>query len=248
MAKKNNNKPEKIGDKRTLAIHNHGDTVIIKNRSAVGSGVFGAAIMIFAVVVVLNMKEAWSSPAFWGVFAFLFLCSAYWFAGAVFSKIVLTSHDKKLTVYGPFKKEYRFDEVNYVEIRSAKPKNGTQVHTVCVYIGNGRRNVRIDTLSMDEAKEVESLFGGMLDSGAMEFPEGNEERFELPKKKKTGGALFERTKRREEKKTETEADEPVSFVTKSSAIPEKTETVHEASESDRELDQYEAHLIRKNRK
>jgi hypothetical protein len=248
MAKKNNNAKDKITERRTLAIHNHGDTVVIKSRSAVGGGMLGAIIMIFAVVLLLNMKEAWSSPAFWCVFAFIFLCSAYWFANTVFNKIILNSPKKTLTVYGPFKKEYSFDDVNYVEIRTSKPKGGTQAHTVCVYIGNGRRSVRIDTLSSAEAKEVESLFKGMLDSGAMEFPEGNEERFEPQVKKKLGGALFGRTKRTEEKKSAPEVDEPISFVTKNSIAPERSETVRQLSESDRELDQYEAHLIRKNKK
>lgn len=248
MAKKNNTSADKIADKRTLSIHNHGDTVVIKNRSAVGGGMLGVIITVFAVVVILNMREAWSSPAFWGVFAFLFLCCAYWFATAVFNRIILNSTKKTLTVYGPFKKEYSFDDVNYVEICTSRPKGGTQAHTVSVYIGNGKRSVRIDTLSSAEAKEVESLLKGMLDSGAMEYPEGNEERFEPLTKKKIGGALFGRAKRTEEKKSEAKADEPVSFVTKNSIAPEKTETVREATASDRELDQYEAHLIRKNKK
>ena len=252
MAKKNNNVTERIGEKSTLTVRNYGDVVVIKNRSAVGGGVFGALIMVFTVAVVLNMKEAWSSPAFWGIFAFLFLCSAYWFANAVFGKIILDSPKKTMTVYGPFKKEYGFGDVNYVETVSAKPKDGHQVHTVYVYIGNGRRNVRIDTLSSQQAKEVETLLKGMLDSGAIEYPE-DVTPTATPEKKRTKGALFDRLNRKENKQEETKSvalseDEQVSFVTKATATPEKAESSEPTAYKDSELDQYEAYLIRRNKK
>lgn len=255
MAKKNSNVTEKIGERSTLSVRNYGDTVVIKNRSAVGGGIFGAIIMVFSVMVAAKMREAWSSPAFWCVFAFLFVCSAYWFANAVFGRIILDSPKKMMTVYGPFKKEYRFSDVNYIETVSAKPKNGCQVHTVYVYIGNGRRNVRIDTLSSTQAKEIETLFKGMLDSD-VDCSEEFEKKDEPEVKRRRSNTLLERLNRKADKTEETADDVDVSkstfddsliIVTRDTVVPEKTEETSTVSR-DAELDRYEAHLIRRNKK
>ena len=174
----------KIREKKSLVISNWGDTVIIRNRSAIGGGILGFILMAFFAAVTLCMRVAWASPLFWGVMAFLFLCSAYWFANIAFSKIVLDSPKLVMTVYNPFKVEYSFKDVNYVDRKCSKPKDGYVTHTVNVYIGNGRRHVRIDTLSSAEADEVEALVSGMLTCGAIEYPEGNEEMFNYEKKGK----------------------------------------------------------------
>ena len=65
MSKKQANVSEKIGEKNTLSVHNYGDLVVIKNRSAIGGGIFGAMIMVFSVLIAVKMKDAWSSPGFW---------------------------------------------------------------------------------------------------------------------------------------------------------------------------------------
>ena len=177
-----NKTKKKIREKKSLAITNWGDTVVIRNRSAVGGGILGVILMAFFVTVTLAMRVAWKSPLFWGVMGFLFLCSAYWFATTAFAKIVLDSPRLLMTVYNPFKAEYSFKDVNYVDHKSSKPKDGYVMHTVSIYIGNGRKRVRIDTLSGTEAAEVEALVSGMLDCGAMAYPEGDEELFDYDKK------------------------------------------------------------------
>ena len=289
MSKKQANVSEKIGEKNTLSVHNYGDLVVIKNRSAIGGGIFGAMIMVFSVLIAVKMKDAWSSPGFWCGFLFLFLCSAYWFANAVLGKVILDSPKRTMTVYGPFKKEYSFSEVNYVETVSAKPKNGHRLHSVYVYLGNGRRNVRIDTLSFTQATEVETLLKSMLDSGDVGLEEEPKPTFtpettsensaEIPKKRRST-ALLERFGRGTKKTAEPKVTEskPVinSTVTaRDPFIPAKTEStsfsthyipenaeptvltretpIPERAEAtpvsrDAELDQYEAHLIRRNKK
>lgn len=215
-----NKSKRKIREKKSLVINNFGDTVVIRNRSAVGGGVLGVILMVFFLVVTLCMRAAWKSPLFWGVITFLFLCSAYWFVTTAFAKIVLDSPKLLMTVYNPFKAEYSFKDINYVDRKSSpKPKDGYITHTVSVYIGNGRRRVRIDTLSSREAEQVESLISGMLDSGAMEYPEGNEEPFRYEEKEEKSSFL---------------ASLKARFMNKKTSEPEKDE-----------LDEYNANLIRK---
>ena len=184
MAKTKSKKNAKIREKRNLLITNHGDTVIIKNRAAIGGGVLGSLLMAFSLVCMFVLREGWSSPLFWIVFAFLFLSSAHWSLNAAFGKILLNSPEMIMTVYSPFKNEYKFKDINYVDVKSSKPKDGLVTHTVSVYIGKGRRSVKIDTFSSEQATELVSLLRGMLDNAAMEYPEGNEEPFDFGDAKK----------------------------------------------------------------
>ena len=193
MSKKNG----RIREKNNLKIENFGDTVIIKNRSAITGGVSGALLMVFIIAVAIIMRAAWSYYLFWLLFAFLFLSSAYWCVSAAFGKIVLNSPKMTMTVYSPLKKEYKFRNINYVDVKSAKPKDGFVVHTVSVYIGDGKKSVKIDTLSSEQAEELSALLRGMLDNAAMEYPEGNEEPFNLDKEeKKAAGSLLKLFKKK----------------------------------------------------
>ena len=172
MANKKTNENGKIREKSNLVVNNFGDTVIIKNRSTVASGILGAVLMALLIWVMVMLKGAWSSLIFWVVFAFLFLSSAHWLLNAMLGKIVLDSPKMLMTVYSPFKKEYKFSDINYVDIKSAKPKDGRVVHSVRAYIGKGKRSVKIDTTSKKQADEIHALLAGMLDVAAMEYPEG----------------------------------------------------------------------------
>ena len=203
-----NKTKKKIREKKSLVITNWGDTVVIRNRSAVGGGILGVILMAFFVTVTLCMRVAWKSPLFWGVIIFLFLCSAYWFATTAFAKIVLDSPKLLMTVYNPFKAEYSFKDINYVDHKSSKPKDGYVTHTVSIYIGNGKKRVSIDTLSGTEADEVEALVSGMLDCGAMVYPEGDEELFDYERKgRRATHSASTKERLADEKTPETEKDD-----------------------------------------
>ena len=213
----------KIREKKSLIISNMGDTVVIKNRSAVGGGALGVILMMFFLTLTLCMRVAWKSPLFWGVIIFLFLCSAYWFATTAFAKIVLDSPKLLMTVYNPFKAVYRFKDINYVDRQKSKPKDGYVMHTVNIYIGNGKRRVRIDTFSSAEADEIELLVSGMLDCGAMEYPEGNEEPFNYEKK-------------------ENKEEKPSPF---SASLKARLSGKKKPESTGDDIDEYNANLIRK---
>jgi hypothetical protein len=249
MADKNAKKNRKIREKKSLIIDNCGDTVIIRNRSAVGGGILGVILMVFFITLIFCMRVAWSSLLFWVVMLFLLGCSAYWFVTIAFDKIVLNSPKKLITVYNPLRSEYKFEDINYIDRKSAKPKDGYVKHTVSVYIGKGNKRVRIETLSSAEAIEVESLLSGMLDNSAMEYPEGNEEPFEYNETKKKGDGILSSFKKLTFKKPEQKSapDNSVSFVTKETVIPEKEVTEASAKTSDDELDRYNDNLIRRNK-
>ena len=172
MANKKTKENGRIREKSNLVVNNFGDTVIIKNRSVVGGSILGTMLMVFLIVAMVMLRGAWSSVMFWVVFAFLCLGCMYWLLNAVLGKIVLDSPKMLMTVYSPFKKEYKFSDINYVDVKSAKPKDGLVVHSVRAYIGKGKRSIKIDTTSKKQAEEIHSLLAGMLDNAAMEYPEG----------------------------------------------------------------------------
>ena len=268
MANKKSN--SKVREKKSLVIDNLGDKVVIRNRSAIGAGVFGSIIIIFLIAVAIKMRAAWSSPMFWIIFVFLLSCSAYWCTSAVLGKIVLDSSKMLMTVYTPFKSEYQFKDVNYVELKSAKPKNGFIAHSISAYIGTGKRCVSVDTLSLTEAKEVESLLRGMLDNSDIESPEGNEAPIAAPQEKVMKESFLLAFKKRlvKPKAEKAEVDE-IHFVTKAtepvassshSAEEERAEDdeIHfvtratepavsssHKTEAKDELDEYESMLIKK---
>ena len=263
MADKNTKKKGKIREKKSLIVDNCGDTVVIRNRSAISGGILGVILMVFFITLAICMRAAWSSPLFWVVIIFLLGCSAYWFVTIAFDKIVLNSPKMLMTVYTPIKSEYKFQDINYIDRKSAKPKDGYVMHTVCVYVGNGKKCIRIETLSSEEAAEVEALLSGMLDNAAMEYPEGNEEPFEYNDTEKKSEGIFASLKKLIFKKSEPEAieesfeateaseteiteDDTVSFVTKETVIPEKTADESVKADSD-ELDRYNDNLIRRNK-
>ena len=106
-----------------------------------------------------------------------------------------------MTVFSPFKTEYKFADINYVDLKASKPKDGLITHTVSAYIGNGKKKIELTTHSKPQADELVSLLRGMLDNAAMEYPEGNEEPFRFDdENEQTGGFL----KRKKQPKPETQ--------------------------------------------
>lgn len=176
-------KAPRIREKKNLSIVNSGDVVIIKNKSSIAGAVLGAIILSFFATVLFLLKDARQVTLFWLVFAFLTLSAVYFLTSALLGKIVLNSPEKLMTVYFPIKKEYKFDAINYIDCKSSKPKEGIVTHTVVVYIGNGKRRVEVATTSRAQADELVALLRGMLDNGAMEFPEGDEEPFNFDDKR-----------------------------------------------------------------
>lgn len=201
--KKTNNK---VKEQKSLSIANHGDTVVIKNRSTLAAIISEAIILVLCIAGAVAMRDAWGLPLFWVVFLTLVAGILYSFASMIFGKIVLDSPNLQMTVYNPFKKQYKFEDINYVDIKSSKEKGGVIIHRVIVYIGEGKKSVEMTTLSQKQADELVSLLRGMLDNGAMTYPEGDEEPFNFDDddEKKHGVNLFGLKKKKAEKKDENE--------------------------------------------
>ena len=196
MAKKKTKATKKVRERKNLTINNCGDTVLIRNRSAIAAGLFGAIVIFLCVAAVISLKAAWSLPLFWTVIAVFMAASVYAFVNMIFGKIVLDSPNKQMIVYNPFKKTYKFEDVNYVDVKTSKDKEGVVSYTVVAYIGNGRKSVQVTSFSGKQADELCSLLRGMLDNGAMEYPEGNEEPFHFDDEEE------KRSKAKKRKKTE----------------------------------------------
>ena len=242
---KNNKKsktvsPSKRAGKKNLLIINQGDTVIIKNRSAIASGVSGVILIIFCIAGTILLKDLWNMLLFKLVFPLVVLGALWNSVGTMLGKILLDSPNKLMIVYNPLKKQYKFDDINYVDLKTKKEKDGLLVHTVTVYIGDGKRTVEIRTFSREQADELESLLRGMLDHGAMEYPEGDEEPFDFDDEKKEKKGLFSFGKQKEnddknvsEKRIELKEQTPSEKEAKSSECEnsESPELVNEASEN-----------------
>ena len=171
------------GGKKNLSVVNHGDIVVIRNRSAMASGVIGGIAFILSVIGVVKLRAAWDLPIFWFIFGALIIGTGFSVAQAVFGRIVLDSPSMLMTVYGPFPKEYPFSKVNYIDRKIGRGGDGSAMYTVVVYIGNGRRTVEVSSFSEEQADEVEELMRGMLKCGAITYPEGDEEPFRFDDEK-----------------------------------------------------------------
>lgn len=227
MAKKKNAKKARRTPKgrRNLSVVNNGDTVTIRNRSVVSAGIFGIIIFALIIVAVFKMKAAWELPLFWVGLSLVSLGIVYSSVNAIFSKIVLDSPNTLISVYRPFEKQYKFSEVNYVDINTSKLKDGPVAYTVILYIGIGKKTVEVTSYSKQQAEELLSLFRGMLDNGAMEYPEGNEEPFHFDDEdKKERGFAFLKRKNKDENKMESDKTEE--------KAPEKSEEHSEEEKSD----------------
>lgn len=251
MAKNKNKKSRKVREKKNLSIANYGDTVVIRNRSLIGGGILGTLTVAFCIAMLFVLRDAWDVAIFWIVYPFILLSSIYSLINTLFGRIVLDSPNMLMTVYMPFKAVYKFSDINYIDLKSSKKQEGYITHTVTVYIGDGKRCVNVDTLSAEQAEELTSLFRGMLDNAAMEYPEGNEEPFNFDDDKKdkksegfadkladvcasfilSVGKLF----KKKEKKTE--EDEPVEFITKGETLKNSGSDarIHTANEDEVEF-------------
>ena len=229
MKKNNKKKDRKIREKRNLSIVNYGDVIIIKNRTAVASAVLGTIILAFSGAVMFTLKDAWNNPVFWGVFAFVVLGTVYMLASAVLNKIVLNSPNMTMTVCFPFKKEYKFSDINYIDMRSSKPKDGIVTHKVSAYIGNGRMSVDVVTTSASQAEEIAALLRGMLDNGAMEYPECDDEpKPDNEEEKKPVFPLFAK------KKKSSENDDEIKFTPIEKKTDEEKQDTEEKVQGDTE--------------
>ena len=225
--KKQSKKNQKIKEKKNLQIANYGDVIVIRNRSVIAASVLSFIMLSLCIAGGVVMKEAWELPLFIVVFVIFVIGSVYSLANILLSKIVLDSPNMLMTVYNPFKKQYKFEDINYVDVHSSKTKDGIALHNVIVYIGNGKRNVEIITMSSKQADELVSLLRGMLENGAMVFPEGDEEPFDFDEddKKRTGLFSFGSKKN---KKSDTE-DETEQLISKKNDKSEETSSVSKES-------------------
>ena len=178
------------------------------------------------------MKEAWELPMFRAVFAAILIGAAYSLANIFFSKVVLDSPNMLMTVYNPLKKQYKFEDINYIDVDSSEPKDGIVLHSVIVYIGKGKRSVEITTMSSKQAEELVTLLRGMLENGAMVFPEGDEEPFTFDDDKKKKGALSFSFKKSKKEESEDEIDLPIS---KNDDKAEKPALVSESDKEDKTI-------------
>ena len=232
--KKKKRKTKKIREKKTLSVSNMGDTVVIKHRYVAANAIVCTAVMAILIMVFFKLKAVWDEPVFWVMYLFMFFSNIYSLWNTVIGKIILTSKDSMMTVYWPLKKEYKFSDISYVDLKSSKPNEGYVTHRVLIYVGEGRKSIKLETFSSTQANELVSLLRGMLDCGSMEYQEGNEEPFDLPaeEEKKPSGFFKNLFK----KNAENQGDEPAEFITreKSETGSKKTLNTAKKEESDYE--------------
>ena len=173
--KKEKKKIKKKVEKKNLSIVNHGDLIVIRNRSTIAASILSVIILGVCAAGVLTLPEAWNLPLFWVAFAVLCLGILYSLAKTVLSKIVLNSPQKTITVYNPLPIQYKFEDVNYIDRKIVKDRSAPDAHVVIAYIGEGRKNVSITTFSKEQADELVILLNGMLDNGAIIYPEYDED-------------------------------------------------------------------------
>lgn len=205
--KKNKKANKKIKDRKSLFIAHYGDYVVIKNRPNFAATFSGLIMLSLCVACGIMLREAFKMPMFAVAFSLIALSIVYSFVSIAFSKILLDSPNMQMTVYNPFKKQYKFDDISYIDVESSKPKDGYVTHTVTVYIGSGKKQVEIRTTSKKQADQLLSLLRGMLDNAAMIYPEGDEEPFVFDddKKKQQGVMPFgiKRNKKNDSKEENT---------------------------------------------
>lgn len=193
-SKKKATNKRRVKEKKNLSIVNSGDYVTIKNRSILSASISAFIILGIMAAGIFSLKEAWDIPVFWAVFLLLIVGTLYSFANIIFGKIALDSPNKLMIVYNPLKKTYKFEDIGYIDVRESKTKEGN-LYRVIAYMGEGKRSVEITSFSKEQADELVLLLRGMLDNGAMIYPEGDEEPFNFDdgKKKKTS-VLFKQKK------------------------------------------------------
>ena len=186
---KKKRKNKRIRERKTLSVSNMGDTVVIKHRYVIPNAIVCTVVMAILIAIFFKLKPVWDEPVFWVMYLFMFFSNIYSLWNTVIGKIILTSKDAMMTVYWPFKKEYKFSDISYVDLKSSKPNEGYVTHRVLVYVGEGKKKIKLETFSSVQAEQLVSLLRGMLDCGSLEYQEGNEESFNLPEedeKKSTG--------------------------------------------------------------
>lgn len=197
MDKKKKKHIKKMSKKKNLSIVNNGDIIVIKNRSTIAAGVLGAVVLGVCLAGLFTLEGAWSLPYFWLLACVLAAATLYSLTKVMLSKIILDSPKMLMTVYNPFKKEYKFEDINYVDVKTAKGGEGVILHVVVVYIGVGKRTVEMVSYSKEQADQLASLLRGMLDNGAMIFPEGDEEPFHFEDDKREFNFIKRRKKNKD---------------------------------------------------
>ena len=206
--KKNKKLLKKAPEKKNLSIVNQGDVVTIRNRSTIAASVLWTIVLMFVIVGCFSIKDVWQLPVFWAMFLLLVLGTVWSLLNMILGKIVLDSLGMTMNVYNPVKKQYKFEEINYIDQKIVNGKDGVVVYKVIVYIGNGKRTVEIAALSSSQADELASLLRGMLDNGAMIYPEGDEEPFNFDDEKKEKRGIFSFGKSKEGIEAGTDFDSP----------------------------------------
>ena len=194
--KKNKKKAKnKVINKKNLSIINQGDTVVIRNRSSIAASVVSVIILGVCAAGIFTLRAAWELPLFWLMFCIFIAGTLFSLAKSIFGKVVLDSPKTTMTVYNPFPISYKFEDVNYVDLKTEKGGDGQEVHVVTAYIGIGKRSVQLVSYSKEQAQELAILLRGMLDNGAMIYPEGDEEPFNFDEDKRFEFNFIKRNKK-----------------------------------------------------
>jgi hypothetical protein len=214
---KNNKNKNKVPERKNLAVVNQGDLVIIRNRTMIAGALVGVIMLGLCVAGVFTLRSAWDLTMFWLLFGALIAGALYSLAKAIFCKVVLNSPKMTITVYNPVPKTYKFEDVNYVDLTTEKGTEGGIAYVVTIYIGVGKRTVKLVSYSKEQAQELAILLRGMLDNGAMVYPEGDEESFERSEEKKDEYTFITR-KNKDASETK---KEPLAAVTSDGSTNEK---------------------------
>lgn len=236
---KKKNHPKKAPEKKNLSIVNQGDVVTIRNRSTIASCVLGSIVLTLVIIGCLMIRDAWQFPIFWCMFLLILVGTAWSILNIIFGKIVLDSPDMTMNVYNPIKKQYKFEEINYIDQKTVNGKDGVVIYKVIIYINNGKRSVEIASLSSSQADELASLLRGMLDNGAMVYPEGDEEPFNFDEEKTEKRGLFS-FGRSVTKDVEKSNDAPESSDSVKDETSDTTEAEDEKEEKNEENEDKEA--------
>ena len=237
--KKNKKLLKKAPEKKNLSIVNQGDVVTIRNRSTIAASVLWTIVLMFVIVGCFSIKDVWQLPVFWAMFLLLVLGTVWSLLNMILGKIVLDSLSMTMNVYNPIKKQYKFEEINYIDQKTVNGKDGVVIYKVIIYINNGKRSVEIASLSSSQADELASLLRGMLDNGAMVYPEGDEEPFNFDEEKTEKRGLFS-FGRSVTKDVEKSNDAPESSDSGKDETSDTTEAEDEKDEKNEENEDKEA--------
>jgi hypothetical protein len=149
--------------KSRLTIVRSENKMTIKKKAGITYRIVFAGLLLAGILLPICINWSKNAEIFWVGYAVGAYATIVWFASVFYSKIVIDSNKKEISIYDFCKETYRFNEVKEVKgfYKEGDPDGGRDISKVVFLLADGRRS-EFETGSQAQTEELIAVLNKIL--------------------------------------------------------------------------------------